>query len=198
MVNAVGKALVRDNMMKDKKFYTLTADYYLRPTISRAPQSRSLTPMAVKLIGDEAGPRPDVTYFSPYLLKIPQSKPDVVCSNLAGNQVHQSDQAIGAEFGLPYPIVGFNLQHPRTLGRRRRQSERHLADGSGITPRTVPASKTLSPTSPEEREAAGKPRLDRHMSRWKMMAQAMNETKSTRHHRQADRLFREGKPSSTS
>src|ERR1700738_4345680 len=26
MVNAVGKALVRDNMMKDKKFYTLTAD----------------------------------------------------------------------------------------------------------------------------------------------------------------------------
>jgi len=27
MVNAVGKALVRDNMMNDKKFYTLIADY---------------------------------------------------------------------------------------------------------------------------------------------------------------------------
>ena len=27
MVNAVGKALVRDNMMKGKRFYTLTADY---------------------------------------------------------------------------------------------------------------------------------------------------------------------------
>ena len=27
MVNTVGKALLRDNMVKDKKFYTLTADY---------------------------------------------------------------------------------------------------------------------------------------------------------------------------
>src|SRR3981189_1510718 len=27
MVNAVGKALLRDNLVKDKKFFTLTADY---------------------------------------------------------------------------------------------------------------------------------------------------------------------------
>src|SRR5471032_3617572 len=36
MVNAVGKALVRDNMMKDKKFYTLTADYLFGHDLARA------------------------------------------------------------------------------------------------------------------------------------------------------------------
>src|SRR6476469_9894104 len=36
MVNAVGKALVRDNMMKDKKFYTLTADYIFGHDLARA------------------------------------------------------------------------------------------------------------------------------------------------------------------
>ena len=35
MVNAVGKALVRDNMMKDKKFYTLTADYIFGHDLGR-------------------------------------------------------------------------------------------------------------------------------------------------------------------
>ena len=38
------------------------------------------------MIGDELIAT-DVTDFSPYLLKIRQAKPDVVCSNLAGNQV---------------------------------------------------------------------------------------------------------------
>ena len=50
----------------------------------------------------------DVTDFSPYLLKIRQAKPDVVCSNLAGNQVTNLIKQY-AEFGLPFPIVGFNL-----------------------------------------------------------------------------------------
>src|SRR6202158_6643102 len=36
MVNAVGKALVRDNMMKDKKFYTLTADYIFGHDLARS------------------------------------------------------------------------------------------------------------------------------------------------------------------
>jgi len=45
MVNAVGKALVRDNMMKDKKFYTLTATTSSAMTLPARP-NRSLTLMA--------------------------------------------------------------------------------------------------------------------------------------------------------
>src|SRR6516165_7842101 len=106
MVNAVGKALVRDNMMKDKKFYTLTADYIFGHDLARAAKS-FFDANSGKLIGDELVAT-DVTDFSPYLLKIRQAKPDVVCSNLAGNQVTNLIKQY-AEFGLPYPIVGFNL-----------------------------------------------------------------------------------------
>src|SRR4030088_1205674 len=106
MVNAVGKALVRDNMMKDKKFYTLTADYIFGHDLARAARS-FFDANGGKLIGDELVAT-DVTDFSPYLLKIRQAKPDIVCSNLAGNQVTNLIKQY-AEFGLPYPIVGFNL-----------------------------------------------------------------------------------------
>ena len=83
-VNAVGKALVRENMMKDKKFYTLTADYIFGHDLARAAKA-FFDANGGKLIGDELVAT-DVTDFSPYLLKIRQSQPDVVCSNLAGNQ----------------------------------------------------------------------------------------------------------------
>src|SRR5262245_59092224 len=39
MVNAVGKALVRDNMVKDKKFFTLTADYVFGHDLLRAAKT---------------------------------------------------------------------------------------------------------------------------------------------------------------
>ena len=106
MVNAVGKALVRENMMKDKKFYTLTADYIFGHDLARAAKT-FFDANGGKLIGDELIAT-DVTDFSPYLLKIRQAKPDIVCSNLAGNQVTNLIKQY-AEFDLPYPIVGFNL-----------------------------------------------------------------------------------------
>jgi branched-chain amino acid transport system substrate-binding protein len=106
MVNAVGLALVRDNMMKGKKFYTLTADYIFGHDLAKAAKN-FFDGHGGQLIGDELVAT-DVTDFSPYLLKIRQAKPDIVCSNLAGNQVTTLAKQY-AEFGLPFPIVGFNL-----------------------------------------------------------------------------------------
>src|SRR5450432_950309 len=106
MVNTVGKALLRDNMVKDKKYFTLTADYIFGHDLLAAAK-RFFGANQGNLIGDELIAT-DVTDFSPYLLKIRQAKPDVVCSNLAGNQVTTLIKQY-AEFGLPYPIVGFNL-----------------------------------------------------------------------------------------
>jgi len=73
MVNAVGKALVRGNMMKDKKFYTLTADYIFGHDLARAAKS-FFDANGGKLIGDELVAT-DVTDFSPYLLKIVSRSP---------------------------------------------------------------------------------------------------------------------------
>lgn len=106
MVNAVGNALLRDNMVKGKRFHTLTADYVFGHDLLRAAKA-FFSANGATLVGDELVAT-DVTDFSPYLLKIRQSKPDVVCLNLAGNQVTNFVKQY-AEYGLPYPTVGFNL-----------------------------------------------------------------------------------------
>src|SRR4030081_2315646 len=175
MVNAVGKALVRDDMMKDKKFYTLTADYIFGHDLARAAKS-FFDANGGKLIGDELVAT-DVTDFSPYLLKIRQSKPDVVCSNLAGNQVTNLIKQY-AEFGLPYPIVGFNLNTADAW-----------AAGEGNLSGTWPTVWHHDIDTPGSKKfvadfiAKHKKPPENHA--WieyvslKMMAQAMNETKST-------------------
>ena len=175
MVNAVGKALLRDNMVKDKKFFTLTADYIFGHDLLNAAKSFFAANQG-NLIGDELIAT-DVTDFSPYLLKIRQSKPDVVCSNLAGNQVTSLIKQY-AEFGLPYPIVGFNLNTADAWA----AGEGNLA---GTWPTVwyhtleVPASKTFVDNFTKKN---GKPPENHAWIEYvslKMMAQAMNETKST-------------------
>ena len=175
MVNAVGKALLRDNMVKDKKFFTLTADYIFGHDLLNAAK-RFFAANQGNLIGDELIAT-DVTDFSPYLLKIRQSKPDVVCSNLAGNQVTSLIKQY-AEFGLPYPIVGFNLNTADAWA----AGEGNLA---GTWPTVwyhtleVPASKAFVDGFIKRN---GKPPENHAWIEYvslKMMAQAMNETKST-------------------
>src|ERR1700719_4395444 len=175
MVNAVGKALVRDNMMKDKKFYTLTADYIFGHDLARAAKA-FFDANGGKLIGDELVAT-DVTDFSPYLLKIRQGKPDVVCSNLAGNQVTNLIKQY-AEFGLPYPIVGFNLNTADAWA---------AGDGnlSGTWPTVwyhtsdVPASKAFVANFTKKNSKPPENHAWIEYVTFKMMAQAMNETKST-------------------
>ena len=158
MVNAVGKALLRDNMVKGKKFFSLTADYVFGHDLLRAAKAFFAANNG-NLIGDELVAT-DVTDFSPYLLKIRQASPDVVCSNLAGNQVTNLIKQY-AEFGLPYPIVGFNLNTADAWA----AGENNL---SGTWPTVwhhdldVPALAGLRVHLHQEaRQAAGEPCLDR-------------------------------------
>jgi len=175
MVNAVGKALLRDNLVKDKKFFTLTADYVFGHDLLRAAKA-FLAANKGNLIGDELIAT-DVTDFSPYLLKLRQAKPDVVCCNLAGNQVTNLIKQY-AEFGLPYPIVGFNLNTADAWA----AGEGNLG---GTWPTVwhhdldTPASKAFVAAFTKK---YGKPPENHAWIEYislKMMAQAMNETKST-------------------
>jgi branched-chain amino acid transport system substrate-binding protein len=175
MVNSVGKALVRDGMMKDKKFYTLTADYLFGHDLA-ASARRFFNENGGNLIGDDLVAT-DVTDFSPYLLKIRQAKPDIVCSNLAGNQVTNLIKQY-AEFGLPFPIVGFNLNTADAWA----AGEGNL---SGTWPTVwyhtleVPASKTFVADFTKK---YGKPPENHAWIEYislKIMAQAIAETKST-------------------
>jgi branched-chain amino acid transport system substrate-binding protein len=175
MVNAVGKALVRDNMMKDKKFYTLTADYIFGHDLARAARA-FFDANGGKVAGDELVAT-DVTDFSPYLLKIRQAKPDVVCSNLAGNQVTNLIKQY-AEFGLPYPIVGFNLNTADAWAAG-------AGNLSGTWPTVwyhtldVPGSKAFVAAFTKKYGKVPENHAWIEYISLKMMAQAMAETKST-------------------
>jgi branched-chain amino acid transport system substrate-binding protein len=175
MVNTVGKALLRDNMVKDKKFFGLTADYIFGHDLLAAAK-RFFAANQGNLIGDELIAT-DVTDFSPYLLKIRQAKPDVVCSNLAGNQVTTLIKQY-AEFGLPYPIVGFNLNTADAWA----AGEGNL---SGIWPTVwyhtldLPASKTFVDNFTKKNAKPPDNHAWIEYVAFKIMAQAMNETKST-------------------
>ncbi len=106
MVNAVGQALVRDNMVRGKKVFSLTADYLFGHDLSRVAKRFFAANGGIQ-VADELVAT-DVTDFSPYLLKIRQARPDFIASNLAGNQVTNFVKQY-SEFGLSYPVVGFNL-----------------------------------------------------------------------------------------
>ncbi len=175
MVNTVGKALLRDNMVKEKKFFTLTADYIFGHDLLAAAK-RFFAVNQANLIGDELIAT-DVTDFSPYLLKIRQAKPDVVCSNLAGNQVTTLIKQY-AEFGLPFPIVGFNLNTADAWA----AGEGNL---SGTWPTVwyhtleVPSSKAFVASFIKK---YGKPPENHawvEYMAFKMMADAMNQNKTT-------------------
>jgi branched-chain amino acid transport system substrate-binding protein len=175
MVNAVGKALLRDNMVKGKKFFSVTADYVFGHDLLRAAKV-FFAANDGNLIGDELVGT-DVTDFSPYLLKIRQANPDVVCSNLAGNQVTNLIKQY-AEFGLQYPIVGFNLNTADAWA----AGESNL---SGTWPTVwhhdidTPGSRAFVSTFTKKH---GKPPENHAWIEYvtvKMLAQAIAETKST-------------------
>ncbi len=175
MVNAAGQALLRDNMVKGKKIFSLTADYLFGHDLSKAAKAFYAANGATQ-IGDELVPT-DATDFSPYLLKIRQARPDVVSTNLAGNQVTNFVKQY-AEFGLPFPVVGFNLNTADAWA----AGEGNLG---GIWPTVwhhelnTPGSKAFTDAFAKKH---GKPPENHAWIEYvslKIIAQAINETKST-------------------
>lgn len=106
MVKAVGQALLRDKLVQGRKVFSLTSDYLFGHDLARVAKAFYAANGATS-VGDELVAT-DLTDFSPFLLKIRQARPDVVSTNLGGNQVTNFVKQY-AEFGLPYPVVGFNL-----------------------------------------------------------------------------------------
>ena len=175
MVNAAGQALVREGLVKGKRVFSLTADYLFGHDLSKAAK-KFFAANGGDQIGDELVAT-DVTDFSPYLLKIRQAKPDLVATNLAGNQVTNFVKQY-AEFGLPYPVAGFNLNTADAWA----AGEGNLG---GIWPTVwhhelqTPGSKAFVAAFQKKH---GKPPENHAWIEYvslKIMAQAMSETKST-------------------
>ncbi|WP_230530204.1 ABC transporter substrate-binding protein [Microvirga roseola] len=106
MVRSVGTYLKDENMIQGKKWYSLTADYAFGHDLFKVAK-KFVSDNGGEFIGEELVPT-DATDFSPYLLKIRQAQPDVVASNLAGNQITNFIKQY-AEYGLQFPITGFGF-----------------------------------------------------------------------------------------
>src|SRR4051812_23405759 len=103
-VQAVAQYLLGANLVKGKKWYSLTADYAFGHDLLKVAKM-FMEKNGGQFAADELVPT-DVSDFSPFLLKIRQARPDIVISNLAGNQITGFLKQY-SEYGLPFPVVGF-------------------------------------------------------------------------------------------
>ena len=173
-VNACGQALLRDGMVKGKKWYSLTADYAFGHDLLKVAK-RFMTKNGGDFAADELVAT-DVTDFSPFMLKIRNAKPDLVISNLAGAQITNFMKQY-MEFGLPYPVAGFGFDTAVAWGAGK-------GNVTGIWP-LVWDSQVKSPSAQKFTDAFvkkyGKPPENQAWGDYlstKHVAQAMNELKT--------------------
>jgi branched-chain amino acid transport system substrate-binding protein len=105
-VKTVGRSLLANNLVKGKKWYSLTADYAFGHDLLRVAK-RFMEGNGGQFAADELVPT-DVADFSAFLLKIRNARPDLVVSNLAGNQITNFLKQY-SEFGLTFPVAGFGF-----------------------------------------------------------------------------------------
>ncbi len=105
-VKTVGRALLAKNMVKGKKWYSLTADYAFGHDLLKVAK-RFMEANGGQFAADELVPT-DFSDFSTILTKIRNAKPDMVVSNLAGVQITNFLKQY-AEFGLDFPVAGFGF-----------------------------------------------------------------------------------------
>src|SRR6266850_7369314 len=105
-VKTCGRALMAQGLVKGKKWFSLTADYAFGHDLLRVAK-KFMEGNGGQFAADKLVPT-DATDFSPLLLEIRNAKPDLVISNLAGNQITNFLKQY-TEFGLPFPVAGFGF-----------------------------------------------------------------------------------------
>jgi branched-chain amino acid transport system substrate-binding protein len=105
-VKTCGRSLMAQGLVKGKKWFSLTADYAFGHDLLKVAK-RFMESNGGQFAADKLIPT-DATDFSAILLEIRAAKPDLVISNLAGNQITNFLKQY-AEFGLTFPIAGFGF-----------------------------------------------------------------------------------------
>jgi branched-chain amino acid transport system substrate-binding protein len=183
-VMAVGQYLLREKLVQGKRWYSLTADYAFGHDLLRVAKG-FMEKNGGEFAADELVPT-EAADFSPYLLKIRQARPDLVVSNLAGNQITNFLKQY-TEYGLQFPVAGFGFDTVVAWGAGK-------GNFSGIWPLVwhhlvdTPSSKryvdafTKKYGKPPENQSWG------DYSALKIVAQSMNEIKSTDPQKLAEHL----------
>lgn len=105
-VKTVGESLKNEGLVNGKRWFSLTADYAFGHDLLRVAK-QFMEANGGKFASDKLVPT-DTADFSSLLLEIRNAKPDLVVSNLAGNQITTFLKQY-SEFGLEFPVAGFTL-----------------------------------------------------------------------------------------
>jgi branched-chain amino acid transport system substrate-binding protein len=174
-VKAAGQAIDKMGLVKGKKWYSLTADYAFGHDLLKVAK-RFMESKGGQFAADELVPT-DATDFSAYLLKIRQARPDLVVANLAGTQITNFVKQY-TEYGLQFPVAGFGFDTALAWGAGKGNFLgtwpvvwHHLIDTPSTKKFVADFSKRYG--KPPENQAWG------DYNALKILAQAMNETKST-------------------
>ncbi len=174
-VKTCGRSLMAQGLVNGKKWFSLTADYAFGHDLLRVAK-RFMSASGGAFAADKLVPT-DTTDFSPLLLEIRNARPDLVISNLAGNQVTNFLKQY-SEFGLTFPVAGFGFDTALAWGAGKGNFLgtwpvvwHHLLD----TPATKKfvADFTARYNRPPENQAWG------DYNAMKLVAQAIAEVKST-------------------
>ncbi|KAF0228341.1 MAG: branched-chain amino acid transport system substrate-binding [Beijerinckiaceae bacterium] len=174
-VKTCGRSLMSQGLVKGKKWFSLTADYAFGHDLLRVAK-RFMESNGGQFAADKLIPT-DATDFSAVLLEIRAAKPDLVISNLAGNQITNFLKQY-AEFGLTFPVAGFGFDTALAWAAGKGNFGgvwpvvwHHLIDTPGTKKFVADFSKKYG--KPPENQAWGDYNIV------KIMAQSMNELKST-------------------
>jgi len=188
-VQTAGAYLLQSDLVKGKKWYSLTADYAFGHDLLRVAKV-FMEKHGGSFAGDELVPT-DATDFSPYILKIRQAKPDLVVSNLAGNQITNFIKQY-SEFGLPFPVAGFGFDTAVAWGAGQ-------GNFSGIWPLVwhhlvdTPSSKAYVAAFQKKYGRLPENQSWGDYNSLKIVARAMTEAKSTDPLKLAEHLRKEAK-----
>lgn len=178
-VRTIGREMLRQNMVKGKRWMAFTADYAFGQDLFEKTK-RFMDENGAVFLSNDLIPT-ETTEYSSMILKIRQQRPDLVMSNLAGNQTTNFMKQY-REFNLPIPLAGADLNAVSIWGA-----------GEGSFMGTWPIIWTHQVQSP-----TGKAFTERFSKRWgrppenqgvgdylavKMLARAMQETKTTDVHK---------------
>jgi branched-chain amino acid transport system substrate-binding protein len=174
-VKTCGRSLMQQGLVKDKKWFSLTADYAFGHDLLKVAK-RFMEGAGGQFVADKLVPT-DLTDFSALLLEIRNAKPDLVVCNLAGNQITNFLKQY-SEFGLTFKVAGFGFDTALAWAAGKDNFGgtwpvvwHHLID----TPNTKKFVQafTTKYKKPPENQAWG------DFLAVKIFAQSMNETKST-------------------
>ena len=105
-VRTIGQYLLKEGMVKGKRWMAFTADYAFGHDLFQQTK-KFMDENGAEFVSNDMLPT-DATEFSASLLKIRQQKPDLVISNLAGNQTTNFTKQYN-EFGIDVPYAGADM-----------------------------------------------------------------------------------------